>query len=56
MTDAYYNEVLLDFSAWTHHIRKPIIKLQMDSIIATIDPNADESRLTGIINYWYKPV
>ena len=26
---------------------------QMDSLMATIDPNADESRLSGLINYWY---
>ena len=24
-----------------------------DSLIATIDPNADESRLSGLITYWY---
>lgn len=26
---------------------------QSDSIVATIDPNADESRLSGLIAYWY---
>lgn len=26
---------------------------EIDSIVATVDPNADESRLSGIINYWY---
>lgn len=28
-------------------------KLQSDSIIATIDPNADITRLSGLLNYWY---
>ena len=26
---------------------------EMDSLVAAIDPNADESRLSGLINYWY---
>ena len=26
---------------------------QVDSLVASIDPNADESRLSGLINYWY---
>lgn len=27
--------------------------VQYDSIVATIDPNADETRSSGLINYWY---
>ncbi|WP_348674170.1 hypothetical protein, partial [Duncaniella dubosii] len=53
MTDAYYNEVLLRLLGMDSSYSKTDHKAQMDSIIATIDPNADESRLTGIINYWY---
>lgn len=30
-----------------------ILKAQVDSIIAGIDPNADETRLSGLINFWY---
>ena len=26
---------------------------ETDSLLATIDPNADETRLSGLINYWY---
>ena len=26
---------------------------RQDSLVASIDPNADESRLSGLINYWY---
>lgn len=29
------------------------MKAEADSLVATIDPNADESRLSGLINYWY---
>lgn len=29
------------------------IDAQYDSIVATIDPNADEARFSGLINYWY---
>lgn len=53
MTDAYYNEVLLRLLGMDSSYSKTDHKAQMDSIIATIDPNADESRLTGITNYWY---
>ena len=53
MTDAYYNEVLLRLLGMDSSYSKTDHKAQMDSIIATIDPNADESRMTGIINYWY---
>lgn len=30
-----------------------VLTAQMDSIIATVDPNADETRLSGLINFWY---
>lgn len=29
------------------------VDAQIDSIVATIDPNADESRLSGLLTYWY---
>lgn len=29
------------------------VDAMIDSIVATIDPNADESRLSGLIVYWY---
>lgn len=42
----YYDIQILMMDTIDHHT-------QIDSLIATIDPNADESRLSGLINYWY---
>lgn len=53
MTDTYYNEVLLRLMGMDASYNKTNHGAQIDSIIATVDPNADEARLTGILNQWY---
>lgn len=42
----YYTIQILGMDSIDH-------RAQIDSLVATIDPNADESRLSGLINHWY---
>lgn len=42
----YYTIQILGMDSIDH-------QAQIDSLVATIDPNADESRLSGLINHWY---
>lgn len=51
--DTYYDEVLLMLYGIDQSINKVDHEKESDEIIARIDPNSDEARLTGIINYWY---
>lgn len=45
----YYTIQILSMDSIDH-------RAQIDSLVATIDPNADESRLSGLINHWYNRV
>lgn len=53
MTDAYYNDTLLLLYGMDQSYNKVNHEKESDEIIAKIDPNGDEARLTGIINHWY---
>lgn len=53
LADATYKYYLLQNLALERMMNQTDNKLQSDSIIATIDPNADITRLSGLLNYWY---
>lgn len=53
MAKFYYDKTLCQLLGMDGSYNKKDHSHQIDSIVATVDPNADESRLSGIINYWY---
>lgn len=56
LADATYKYYLLQNLALERMMNQTDNKSQSDSIIATIDPNADVTRLSGLLNYWYDNV
>lgn len=53
MTKSYYDKTLCQLLGMDQSYNGNVHDSEIDSIVATVDPNADESRLSGIINYWY---
>lgn len=53
MANSYYDEVMLSLLGMDKAFNGVDHNAEMDEIISRVDPNADESRLTGILNYWY---
>lgn len=49
LADSYYNHVLM----MLYQMDKSGNSEEIDRIAATVDPNSDEARLTGTLNYWY---
>lgn len=56
LADATYKYYLLQNLALERMMNQTDNKSQSDLIIATIDPNADVTRLSGLLNYWYDNV
>ena len=53
LTDATRKYYYLQILSLDRMMNQTDNEAKMDSLVATIDPNADESRLSGLINYWY---
>ncbi|MCM1077853.1 MAG: hypothetical protein NC411_10915 [Bacteroides sp.] len=50
LTDAYYNDVLITLLSMN---KDSTDKARIDSIVATVDPNSDVARKTGLLTHWY---
>ena len=53
LADATHKYYTLQILSLDRMMNQADNEAQTDSLLATIDPNADESRLSGLINYWY---
>lgn len=52
LTDAIHKYYTLQVLSLDRMMNRTDNQAEMDSLLATIDPNADESRLSGLISYW----
>lgn len=53
LTEARKKYYTIQFLSMSQRTSEQTDASQLDELIATIDPNADESRLSGLITYWY---
>ena len=53
LADATHKYYTLQILSLDRMMNQADNEAQTDSLLATIDPNADETRLSGLINYWY---
>ncbi len=53
MNEARHKALYLQNLNFNRSFNKVDVSAEFDSIVATIDPNADETRTSGLINYWY---
>lgn len=53
LANMHYNTILMQLLGMDQAYSKTDHRARIDSIAAAVDPNADEARLSGAINYWY---